>query len=266
MNTKLLPEKYIHSIFILIVNKIVFAELFPGVEIKKKSKLFIFLLPGTRYSCSVLMSDEASKLEKTLRMLARIEPRTNSIACQSNFIVVYSFDEGTQAWKKENVEGPGFLVICDDSSRCLIICNRVSTTNLAQSIGNDFEFESQGEYLMCRIGERILGLWFPEESERLMFLEEMRSAFSKPILPDETFELSKEQMKEVLLKLVQTDKFIDILHSTYLKSQRTPVVQSPGHHHPFYAGHPQGYPPPMMYPYHQPPPQQGGYPPHMQHP
>mmetsp|Transcript_13905 Transcript_13905/g.27009 ORF Transcript_13905/g.27009 Transcript_13905/m.27009 type:complete len:351 (+) Transcript_13905:78-1130(+) len=33
------------------------------------------------------------------------------------------------------------------------------------------------------------------------------------------FELSKEQMKDVLLRLVQTDKFIDILHNQYLRTR-----------------------------------------------
>jgi len=52
------------------------------------------------------------------------------------------------------------------------------------------------------------------------------ASFSGP-QASSNFILSKEQMKEVLLRLVQTDKFVDILHSTYLKSQGAKVRQLP---------------------------------------
>ncbi|GBG31251.1 mRNA-decapping enzyme-like protein [Hondaea fermentalgiana] len=50
------------------------------------------------------------------------------------------------------------------------------------------------------------------------------SSFTGPNAAEQ-FTLSKEQMKDVLLRLVHTDKFIDILHNQYLKTRATASQQ-----------------------------------------
>lgn len=107
------------------------------------------------------------------------------------------------------------------------------------------------------------------------------ASFSGPNA-DANFCLSKEQMKDVLTKLVQTDKFIDVLHSTYLKSvqnqaqpqqmqqqQQQQQMQQPRMLAPSplrQTGPPTHYggPPHPMYgysPYHAPGQMMGGHPP-----
>ena len=215
---------------------------------------------------------DAAKLEKNLRMLQRIVPGASDIVAQSPFVAVYAFDEGTQAWSREDIEGGLFLVRRGGEPGggplALVVINRANANNLVRLVGDGFEMDDSDEYLMFRSPEGVYGLWFryAEEKARVhaklaelvapraaaksggaldkdrasgqmpallqqMFLAESdRSAApAAPAAPasfgsgpgaTERFEMSKEQMKDVLLRLVQTDKFIDILHGQYLQKLR----------------------------------------------
>ncbi len=219
---------------------------------------------------------DAVKLEKNLRMLQRIVPGASDILAQSPFVAVYAFDEGTQAWAREDIEGGLFLVRRGEpggSPLALVVINRANANNLVRLVGDGFEMDDSDEYLMFRSPEGVYGLWFryAEEKARVhaklaelvappapapapakvsgsalekdrasgqmpallqqMFLAETdrSGAPAAPAAPAsfgsgpgaaERFEMSKEQMKDVLLRLVQTDKFIDILHGQYLQKLR----------------------------------------------
>eukprot|EP00516_Mucochytrium_quahogii_P003453 CAMPEP_0203759198 /NCGR_PEP_ID=MMETSP0098-20131031/12178_1 /ASSEMBLY_ACC=CAM_ASM_000208 /TAXON_ID=96639 /ORGANISM=" , Strain NY0313808BC1" /LENGTH=292 /DNA_ID=CAMNT_0050652009 /DNA_START=154 /DNA_END=1032 /DNA_ORIENTATION=- len=210
---------------------------------------------------------------KNLRMVQRFDKEAESIVEQTLFVAVYRYQEDGGSWERESIEGPLFLLERGvEPKYSLLVVNRASATNFLKCIRGDFEFDDTGDYLMFRCEDGVYGLWFPDveekkkisqriesivsrmkklensEAEKMpkllqeMFMSESATKGQVPPPPEsfsgpggaDNFVLGKEQMKDVLLRLIQTDKFIDILHNTYLKSRggpaAAPMQSNPGNH------------------------------------
>lgn len=154
---------------------------------------------------------------------------------------------------------------------------RESITKRVESITNSLRKNRAGSPEMPQVLQQMFGQVAVSSASDTPLKDNTPSSFSGPNA-DANFALSKEQMKDVLLKLVQTDKFVDILHAQYLKTtqRQAPPGDSPAREQPppppqqnimspsplrhppppMYYGSPGGYPPPRG----PPGPPRGGYP------
>jgi len=199
----------------------------------------------------------AERAERNLRMLqSTSDPGARRILCSVTFATAYEFNRessGSGSWHKMGVEGPAFLVERQGSGPMhrLVLINRSEHQNFQVDIQDGFESQLQDDFLLLKTPDaHVLGLWIGDETERNDLVKSLQASAMPKLLQEmfqqasvpaaktvgddsigetnvtrngndiETLELSKEELKDVLLKLVQTEKFIDILHQTYTKSVR----------------------------------------------
>eukprot|EP00924_Labyrinthula_sp_SR-Ha-C_P001681 maker-scaffold_18-snap-gene-6.2-mRNA-1 protein AED:0.00 eAED:0.00 QI:28/1/1/1/1/1/2/148/201 len=189
------------------------------------------------------------KTSKTTDLLRKIDELVTGVIAEASHVVIYRLNK-SQTWEKEGIEGRLFIAKRSDSPNYgFYVLNRVGEDDLAQYFDNKFEFEDKSEYLIYGNSDGIRGIWFsnPEEREKIRIefkniCDEIRNpkpkeekqksikkkepeqkvakAFkkvSKAVLEKDVDKegLSKKEMQEVLLRLVKSERFIDLLHAEY---------------------------------------------------
>ena len=198
---------------------------------------------------------------------------------------------GREIWEKEKIEGIFYLVKRQTNpAYVLCILNRLTTNDFVEPVrlGEfDFEFEFKARFLIYRDKTAIRAVWFGEdETDSFSALKDClerceREILSRPPQPKyvsrpppregQESDLTRDEMRDALLRLVTNDKVMDTLHSQYVESKRKlqqlpqpqqPQQQmgmAPPHHHSQYSGGQYHNYPPNFNPEMRPPyPQQGG--------
>ena len=95
----------------------------------------------------------------------------------SAHVVLYQFNEASQAWDKKNVEGSLFIVArSSEPKHMFVVLNRLSNEHVVEGITADFQMELTDQFLLYRNEkEEINGIWFYSPNERTEIAELMQS-------------------------------------------------------------------------------------------
>ena len=116
---------------------------------------------------------EAARREANLRLLQRsVDPTISSILGSATHVVLYDFQQSSQAWEKSNVEGSLFLAV-KPTGYLLVILNRNSPENYPIQLSQHFELQHSDPYLIFKqpgSGQSVVikGIWFPSPKERVL--------------------------------------------------------------------------------------------------
>ena len=108
-----------------------------------------------------MQTDKAQQLEYNLGVLKRRDAAITKIIDMAGHVVLYQFNEDTQAWDRKNVEGSLFIVARSSApAHQFVVLNRLSSENLVESITEDFQTELTDQFLLYRTHKaEILGIW-----------------------------------------------------------------------------------------------------------
>ncbi len=115
-----------------------------------------------------MQHDKEAQLEYNLGVLKRRDAAITNLVDMAGHVVLYQFNEDSQAWDRRNVEGALFVVErSGDPTYQFIVLNRLSSENLVESITADFQTELTDQFLLYRnLNAEILGIWFYSAPER----------------------------------------------------------------------------------------------------
>ena len=120
-----------------------------------------------------MLSDKQKQAEFNLATLKRRDADITEILDMSAHVVLYQFNETTQAWDRKNVEGGLFVVArASDPAHMFVVMNRLSNDNVVEAVTSDFQMELTDQFLLYR-NERqeINGIWFYAAAERASIAE-----------------------------------------------------------------------------------------------
>ena len=94
-------------------------------------------------------TDKAAQLEYNLGVLQRRDAAITKVLDMAGHVVLYQFNEDTQAWDRKNVEGALFVVGRSSApAHQFIVLNRLSSENLVESVTADFQTELTDQFLL----------------------------------------------------------------------------------------------------------------------
>jgi len=195
---------------------------------------------------------DAQRKATNLRVLQRLDGSIVDLIGSATHVVVYAFkqSETTTAtageWEKCDMEGPLFIVSCGDQKRYkLIVLNRNSTINLIVPLEENIRISCEKPLLILSFASKIHGFWFhkdeerttthalmermlclPENEENSSYKKNTAAELDKEIassLPPQNngassvAPLDKKNLQLTLLSLIQDDRFIELIHSHYVK-------------------------------------------------
>jgi hypothetical protein len=174
-----------------------------------------------------------------------------SIICTTANSVSYIFID--DKWQKEDIEGALTIVKRKTYPEIrIIIMNKLAANSLTIDISpGKFEFEIKNGYLMIRDNKAVRCIWIPDvdnsseqknkviESLQLYQKKQQQQQQQQPISTTTTtttttnennnnidinnpnFSLTKDEFQNILIKLINDDRFITLLHTEYVKSRNT---------------------------------------------
>ncbi|KAI7821957.1 hypothetical protein BC939DRAFT_398301 [Gamsiella multidivaricata] len=112
--------------------------------------------------------NKAARKAVNLSVLQRHDPHISDILDSSSHVVVYQFDEDSQAWTKKGVEGTMFVFKSRSSvpSYGFFIMNRLGLDNLMADLTGDMALQLTSDYIIYQHGKDIHGIWIYEPTDR----------------------------------------------------------------------------------------------------
>lgn len=92
-------------------------------------------------------------------------------------VVLYQYNETTQAWDLKKVEGSLFVVArVSEPRHMFVVLNRLSSQNVVEAITADFQMELTDQFLLYRNEKaEIIGIWFYSTPERTEIADLLQS-------------------------------------------------------------------------------------------
>ncbi|KAG8191968.1 hypothetical protein JTE90_002240 [Oedothorax gibbosus] len=131
-----------------------------------------------------MANSEALKIN--LAALRKVDSSISSIVDSENQVALYKYISDAGKWEKTDIEGTLFVYMrAQKPHHGFMIMNRLSTTNLVESITEKLDFQDQTPFLLYRNGKgSIYGVWFYEEKNCQTIFKLLSSlsqlAFTKP--------------------------------------------------------------------------------------
>ncbi|KAG0257388.1 hypothetical protein BG011_004006 [Mortierella polycephala] len=111
--------------------------------------------------------NKAARKAVNLSVLQRHDPHISDIIDSSSYVVVYKFDEDSQAWTKKGVEGTMFVFKRSTlPSYGFFIMNRLGLDNLMADLTADMALQLTTDYIIYRDDKDIHGIWIYEPTDR----------------------------------------------------------------------------------------------------
>eukprot|EP00967_Tisochrysis_lutea_P154160 scaffold305710_cov30-Tisochrysis_lutea.AAC.1 len=121
-----------------------------------------------------MQTDKAKQLEYNLAVLKRRDAEISEVINMAGHVVLYQYNETTQAWDLKKVEGSLFVVArVSEPRHMFVVLNRLSSQNVVEAITADFQMELTDQFLLYRNEKaEIIGIWcVPCSDEGLVCLE-----------------------------------------------------------------------------------------------
>ncbi|KAF9334568.1 hypothetical protein BG006_001928 [Podila minutissima] len=111
--------------------------------------------------------NKSARKAVNLSVLQRHDPHITDIIDSSSYVVVYKFDEASQAWTKKGVEGTMFVFKRSTlPSYGFFIMNRLGIDNLMADLKADMALQLTSDYIIYRDEKDIHGIWVYEPTDR----------------------------------------------------------------------------------------------------
>ncbi|KAG0324636.1 hypothetical protein BG000_002136, partial [Podila horticola] len=111
--------------------------------------------------------NKSARKAVNLSVLQRHDPHITDIIDSSSYVVVYKFDEASQAWTKKGVEGTMFVFKRSTlPSYGFFIMNRLGIDNLMADLKADMALQLTSDYIIYRDEKDIHGIWVFEPTDR----------------------------------------------------------------------------------------------------
>ncbi|KAG0025086.1 hypothetical protein BGZ81_007420 [Podila clonocystis] len=111
--------------------------------------------------------NKSARKAVNLSVLQRHDPHITDIIDSSSYVVVYKFDEASQAWTKKGVEGTMFVFKRSKlPSYGFFIMNRLGIDNLMADLKADMALQLTSDYIIYRDEKDIHGIWVYEPTDR----------------------------------------------------------------------------------------------------
>ncbi|KAI1316565.1 hypothetical protein EDD11_009830 [Mortierella claussenii] len=111
--------------------------------------------------------NKSARKAVNLSVLQRHDPHISDIIDSSSYVVVYKFDEDSQAWTKKGVEGTLFVFKRSTlPSYGFFIMNRLGLDNLMADLTGDMALQLTSDYIIYRDEKDIHGIWIYEPTDR----------------------------------------------------------------------------------------------------
>ncbi|KAF9205087.1 hypothetical protein BGZ59_000684 [Podila verticillata] len=111
--------------------------------------------------------NKSARKAVNLSVLQRHDPHITDIIDSSSYVVVYNFDEASQAWTKKGVEGTMFVFKRSTlPSYGFFIMNRLGIDNLMADLTADMALQLTSDYIIYRDEKDIHGIWVYEPTDR----------------------------------------------------------------------------------------------------
>lgn len=118
-----------------------------------------------------MMSLNTEQLQQGMNLAAlqRVDSHILQIIDNASQVALYKFNQQSSEWEKTEIEGTFFIFLRSVSPEYgFIVMNRLSTTNLIETISADLEFQLQSPFLLYKNSAgKIYGIWFYDETECL---------------------------------------------------------------------------------------------------
>ncbi|KAG0306460.1 hypothetical protein BGZ99_001760, partial [Dissophora globulifera] len=137
--------------------------------------------------------NKAARKAVNLSVLQRHDPHISDILDSSSHVVVYKFDEDSQAWTKKGVEGTMFVFKRTTlPSYGFFIMNRLGLDNFMADLTGDMALQLTSDYIIYRDEKDIHGIWIYEPTDRDRIGEKLLECCQKA--KEETSVPTKPQM------------------------------------------------------------------------
>ncbi|KAF9149925.1 hypothetical protein BG015_008265 [Linnemannia schmuckeri] len=111
--------------------------------------------------------NKSARKAVNLSVLQRHDPHISDILDSSSYVVVYKFDEDSQAWTKKGVEGTMFVFRRSTlPSYGFFIMNRLGIDNMMADLTADMALQLTSDYIIYRDEHDIHGIWVYEPADR----------------------------------------------------------------------------------------------------
>ncbi|KAF9086985.1 hypothetical protein BGX29_001105 [Mortierella sp. GBA35] len=111
--------------------------------------------------------NKSARKAVNLSVLQRHDPHISDILDSSSYVVVYKFDEDSQAWTKKGVEGTMFVFRRSTlPSYGFFIMNRLGIDNMMADLTADMALQLTSDYIIYRDERDIHGIWVYEPADR----------------------------------------------------------------------------------------------------
>jgi hypothetical protein len=217
---------------------------------KKTTEEHFFMAQLLQLNTGTLQNSQLSALQK-------VDPSIVAILTSSPHVAVYIFPEGGSSWERKNIEGPLYLVRRSSLPQfSFVILNRKGNQHMVEMISTHFEFQNQDPYIIFRNTKAHNpvphGMWFksPIDRERVwqqfqtiketlvrrsqqqqqpprssvqqlqQQVQQMNVGGSIADLTADQVELSKSQLQKILIGMMKSEKFVDMLHKQYVAALR----------------------------------------------
>jgi hypothetical protein len=109
----------------------------------------------------LMQTDKAKQLEYNLAVLKRRDADISEVLNMTGHVVLYQYNETTQAWDLKKVEGSLFVVARTSEPRHMfVVLNRLSSQNVVEAVTADFQMELTDQFLLYRNDKaEIIGIW-----------------------------------------------------------------------------------------------------------
>ncbi|KAG9060917.1 hypothetical protein KI688_007874 [Linnemannia hyalina] len=109
--------------------------------------------------------NKSARKAVNLNVLQRHDPHISDILDSSSYVVVYKFDEDSQAWVRL------FSMFCRESLSTLpsygfFIMNRLGIDNMMADLTGDMALQLTSDYIIYRDEHDIHGIWVYEPADR----------------------------------------------------------------------------------------------------
>ncbi|KAF9902596.1 hypothetical protein EC991_004769 [Linnemannia zychae] len=111
--------------------------------------------------------NKSARKAVNLSVLQRHDPHISDILDSSSYVVVYKFDEDSQAWTKKGVEGTMFVFRRSTLPYYgFFIMNRLGIDNMMADLTADMALQLTSDYIIYRDERDIHGIWVYEPTDR----------------------------------------------------------------------------------------------------
>mmetsp|Transcript_60075 Transcript_60075/g.127263 ORF Transcript_60075/g.127263 Transcript_60075/m.127263 type:complete len:194 (-) Transcript_60075:83-664(-) len=127
-----------------------------------------------------MATQDEARMQSMLQTLQMQDEMVEEVLVYSKFVVVYFLQQDQQnpGWRKANIEGPVYIYRRRTAPYFkLLVKHQSSSNDLVDNVHPQWELDCQKNYVFYKVEdpeEKIRGLWFHEDSERLRVEEIMK--------------------------------------------------------------------------------------------